>query len=89
MLYPSYYEQSVCADAISNILMQVNNSIQNNGSFKRVSSDSGESRITLRDLQQNEKYLTNVTIEYNGGVIQESDPVEISEWCISMYCFSF
>ena len=41
--------------------------------------DSGNANITLSDLHQNEIYSAKVTIEYNGGVVQESQPVEISE----------
>ena len=78
------HEQLVCADAISTVAMKVNNSIKNNGSFKRMSSGSGTANITLSDLQQNEIYSANVTIEYNGGVTQDSQPVEISEWCTNM-----
>ena len=73
------HEQSVCADAISNVFMKANSSIQNNGLFKRMSPDSGNTNITLSDLQQNKNYLANVTIVYYGGVMQESQPVEISE----------
>ena len=51
--------------------------------------DSGNASITLTDLQQNEVYYANLTVEYNGGVMQESQPVEISEWYTNMYCFSF
>lgn len=75
----------MCPDAISNVLMKVNNSIQNNGSFKRMSPNSGNANITLSDLQQNEQYSANLTIEYNGGVVQESQPVEISKWCTNMH----
>ena len=69
----------MCPDAISNVLMKVNKLIQSNGSSERMSSDSVNANITLSNLQQNEKFSANVTIEYNGGMMQESHPVEISE----------
>ena len=73
------HEQPVCPDAIRNVIMKVDNSIQNNGSFTRKSPNSGNANITLSDLQQNEVYSANVTIVYYGGVTQDSQPVEISE----------
>ena len=83
------HEQSVCAGAIRNVSMKVNNSIQNSGSFKIMSPDSGNANITFNDLQQNKIYSAELIIDYNGGVMQESQPVEISKWCTNMYRFSF
>ena len=34
---------------------------------------------TFTNLEENRKYSASVQIQYNGGVVQQSQPVEISE----------
>ena len=34
---------------------------------------------TFTNLQENRKYSASVHVQYNGGVVQRSQPVEISE----------
>ena len=34
---------------------------------------------TFTDLMENRKYTATLNINYNGGVVQQSQPVEISE----------
>ena len=34
---------------------------------------------TFTNLEENRKYSASVHVQYNGGVVQQSQPVEISE----------
>ena len=42
---------------------------------------NGERRVmaTFTDLMENRKYTATLNINYNGGVVQQPQPVEISE----------
>ena len=44
-------------------------------------SSNGERRVmaTFTDLMENRKYTATLYINYNGGVVQQSQPVDISE----------
>ena len=35
--------------------------------------------LTFTNLEENRKYSASVHVQYNGGVVQQSQPVEISE----------
>ena len=43
--------------------------------------EDGVSRVmaTFTNLEENGKYSASVHVQYNGGVVQQSQPVEISE----------
>ena len=59
-------------------------------------AEDGVRRVmaTFTNLEENRKYSASVHVQYNGGVVQQSQPVEISEcWlCVSclslLYCLS-
>ena len=38
---------------------------------------------TFTNLKENRKYSASVHVQYNGGVVQQSQPVEISELCVT------
>ena len=38
---------------------------------------------TFTNLEENKKYSASVHVQYNGGVVQQSQPVEISELCVT------
>ena len=46
-----------------------------------LSSADGVRRVmaTFTNLEENRKYSASVHVQYNGGVVQQSQPVEISE----------
>ena len=46
-----------------------------------LSSVDGVRRVmaTFTNLEENRKYSASVHVQYNGGVVQQSQPVEISE----------
>ena len=59
-------------------------------------AEDGVRRVmaTFTNLEENRKYSASVLVQYNGGVVQQSQPVKISEcWlCVScpslLYCLS-
>ena len=44
-----------------------------------ISADGRRVRATFTSLKENMKYTATVEVQYNGGVVQQSHPVEISE----------
>ena len=46
-----------------------------------MSTDGVRVMATFNNLKENRKYTATVQVQYNGGVIQQSQPVEISEQC--------
>ena len=43
---------------------------------------------TFTNLEENRKYSASVHVQYNGGVVQQSQPVEISECVLCVPCLS-
>ena len=41
---------------------------------------------TFTNLEENRKYSATVHVQYNGGVVQQSQPVEISECLLCILC---
>ena len=37
--------------------------------------------VTFTNLEENSKYNATLQVQYNGGVVQQSQPVELSECC--------
>ena len=72
----------MCGNAISHITVEVclNSSCTITNETQDMSFN-GERRVmaTFTDLTENRKYTATLNINYNGGVVQQSQPVEISE----------
>ena len=43
-------------------------------------SDHGRRVVAVFNLIENRKYSASISVQYNGGVEQHSQPVEISEY---------
>ena len=73
----------VCGNAVSNIAVEacLNSSFCTNANETVDMLSNGERRVmtTFTDLMENRKYTATLNINYNGGVVQQSQPVEISE----------
>ena len=73
----------MCKNAISHITVEacLNSSFcANTSAAVDLLSDSERTVVaTLSDLMENRKYIATLNIVYNGGVVQQSQPVEISE----------
>ena len=41
--------------------------------------------VTFTNLEENSKYKASVHVQYNGGVVHQSQPVEISKFCYNNY----
>ena len=76
----------MCTNAISHVIIKacLNDSscTSTNGTVSML--PDGERRVmaTFTDLMENRKYTATLNIHYNGGVVQQSQPVEISEYCL-------
>ena len=75
-------DKFVCGNAISHVIVKVclNSSCTSTNGTVDLLPD-GERRVmaTFTDLMENRKYTATLNINYNGGVVQQSQPVEISE----------
>ena len=75
-------ETSVCGNAISHVTIEAcldSSCTSTNGIASML--PNGERRVmaTFTDLMENRKYTAALNIHYNGGVVQQSQLVEISE----------
>ena len=73
---------SVCKIAINHTTVQVCLNSSCTGTNGTVSMlPDGERRVmaTFSDLMENRKYTATLNIHYNGGVVQQSQQLEISE----------
>ena len=78
-------ETSVCTNAISHVTVEacLNSSCTSTNGTVSMLPD-GERRVmaTFTDLMENRKYTATLNIHYNGGVVQQSQQLEISECCL-------
>ena len=68
-------------NAISNVTVEAcNSSCVSTPGVMNMSAD-GVRRVmaTFTNLEENRKYSASVKVQYNEGVVQQSQPVEISE----------
>ena len=72
-------ETSVCDNAISHVTVEA--CLDSSCTSTNGTMSDGERRVmaTFTDLMENRKYTATLNIHYNGGVIQQSQPIEISE----------
>ena len=70
-------------NTISNVTAKACNHFQNcvntHGVLSSTSDVVRRVMATFTNLEENRKYNATVHVEYNGGVVQQSQPVEISE----------
>ena len=80
----------VCGNAVSSVTVEacLSSSCVSVTGIMNMSAD-GVRRVmaTFTNLEENRKYSASVHVQYNGGVVQQSQPVEISE-CVSTCCIS-
>ena len=73
----------VCGNAISHVTVEacLNSCANTSGPVDPLPDPDGVRRVmaTFTDLMENRKYTATLNINYNGGVVQQSQPVEISE----------
>ena len=72
----------MCGNAVNSVTVEACNSsfcVSVTG-IMNISAD-GMRRVisTFTNLEENRKYSASVHVKYNGGVVQQSQPVEISE----------
>ena len=75
----------MCGNAISQVTVEacLNSSCTStNGTVSMLPDGEGRVMATFTDLMENRKYAATLNIHYNGGVVQQSQPVEISECCL-------
>ena len=75
-------EKFVCEKAINHVIAKacLNSSCTStNGTVDMLSNGVRRVMATFTDLMENRKYTAKLNINYNGGVVQQSQPVEISE----------
>ena len=87
--YSLLQEISICGifvinrNAISNVTVEACNSSScvSTSDVVLLTSTDGVRRVmaTFTNLEENRKYSASVHVQYNGGVVQQSQPVEISE----------
>ena len=72
----------LCGNAVNTVIVEACNSSScvNVTGIMNMSAD-GVRRVmaTFTNLEENRKYSASVHVQYNGGVVQQSQPVEISE----------
>ena len=72
----------VCENAVNSVTVEAcgSSSRVNVTGIMNMSAD-GVRRVmaTFTNLEENRKYSASVHVQYNGGVVQQSQPVEISE----------
>ena len=59
-----------------------------NATFVVVEDGVRRVMVTFTNLEENRKYSASVHVQYNGGVVQQSQPVEISECVLCVPCLS-
>ena len=72
-----------CIEAISGVIVKacLNSYCVNVTGVVNMSTDGVRVMATFNNLKENRKYTATVQVQYNEGVIQQSQPVEISEQC--------
>ena len=77
-----WVKEMVCRNAVNIVTVEacLSSSCVNVTGIINVSAD-GVRRVmaTFTNLEENRKYSASVHVQYNGGVVQQSQPVEISE----------
>ena len=69
-------------NAISNVTIEACNDrlcISAHGVISMSADGVRRVMATFTNLEENRKYSASVHVQYNGGVVQQSQPVEISE----------
>ena len=77
-----YQEEFICGGAINGVTVEacLNSSCTSTiGTVNMLSNGVRRVMATFTDLMENRKYTATLNINYNGGVVQQSQPVEISE----------
>ena len=72
----------MCGNAVNSVTVKVcSSSCVNVIGIVNMSAADGVRRVmaTFTNLEENRKYSASVHVQYNGGVVQQSQPVEISE----------
>ena len=72
----------MCGNAISHVTVEAclySSCTSTNGTVVLLSNGVRRVMATFTDLMENRKYTATLNINYNGGVVQQSQPVEISE----------
>ena len=76
---------TVCTNMLGHMI-----STQSNMLGHMISTQSGMTRkrvrATFTDLEEDTKYSVYLSIHYNGGLVQRTDLVQISE-CVMISCF--
>ena len=74
----------VCGNAVNSVTIEARNSsshVSDTGIMNMLAVADGMRRVmaTFTNLEENRKYnASSVHVRYNGGVVQQSQPVEIS-----------
>ena len=72
----------MCGNAVNSVTVKacLSSSCVDVTGIMNMSTD-GMRRVmaTFTNLEENRKYSASVHVQYNGGVVQQSQPVEISE----------
>ena len=75
-------QEILCGNAVKNVTVKacLSSSCVSVPGVLNTSAD-GVRRViaTFTNLEENRKYLASVHVQYNGGVVQQSQPVEISK----------
>ena len=72
-------EESICGGAINGVTIEacLNSSCTStNGTLNMLSNGERRVMATFTDLMENRKYTATLYINYNGGVVQQSQPVD-------------
>ena len=75
-------ETSACTNAINHVVVEacLNSSCTStNGTVSMLPGGEWRVMATFIDLMENRKYTATLNTHYNGGVVQQSQQVEISE----------
>ena len=81
----------LCGNAVNSVTVEACNSSSCISATGIVNmSDDGVRRVvmaTFTNLEENRKYSASVHVQYIGGVVQQSQPVEISELFTCLYYY--
>ena len=69
----------LCGNAVNSVTVKACNSSSCVNVTGIMNKDVRRVMVTFTNLEENRKYSASVHVQYNGGVVQQSQPVEISE----------
>ena len=75
----------MCVNAISHVTVEacLNSSCTSTkGTVSMLPDGERRAKVIFTDLIENRKYTATLNIHYNGGVVQQSQQLEISECCL-------